>query len=385
MGCDRLPSNFDTPMSVPYRHRVLFTRDALAPANASIASLICEPDAPAPRRLVAFVDSGLAQAWPGFAQGLRDYCAAHAGAPEVVLVETVPGGERAKQSSAVVDRVVAAVDEHRIDRQSFVLAAGGGAVLDAVGYAAAIAHRGCRLLRLPTTTLGQDDSGMAVKNGINVGRKKNFVGTFALPHGVVCDLDFLRTLPEWSWCGGFSEAVKIALLRDAALFAQIERDAAQIRARAMGAAVPVIMRSAELHYRHIVAGGDPFETRSARPLDYGHWIAHRLEGLTDGELPHGQAVAIGVATDTMYAACAGMLPMAEAERVVRVLQALGLPTTHALLGSTRAVAEGLEEFREHLGGRLTLTLLTGIGAPVDTHELRPQLLEEAVRLTSALS
>ena len=297
-------------------------------------------------------------------------------------IERVPGGQACKRDHALVDRVVAAVDAHRIDRQSVVLAAGGGAVLDAVGFAAAIAHRGVRLVRLPSTTLSQDDAGMAVKNGINLGRKKNFIGAFAVPHGVLCDTELLRTLPDWSWCGGFSEAVKIALLRDPALFAQIERDAAAIRARDMAAAVPVVMRSAQLHYRHIVLGGDPFETRSARPLDYGHWLAHRLEGLTDGELPHGQAVAIGVAVDTLYAACAGMLAQADAQRVLALLRALGLPTTHALLADPQPLLAGLEEFREHLGGRLTVTLLRGIGDPVDAHALDAATLREALALTS---
>ncbi|MBL9141575.1 MAG: 3-dehydroquinate synthase, partial [Phycisphaerae bacterium] len=191
--------------------------------------------------------------------------------------------------------------------------------------------------------------------------------------------------PHWSWCGGFSEAVKIALLRDAALFAAIERDAARIAARDMAVAMPVIVRSAELHYRHIVLGGDPFELTSARPLDFGHWAAHRLEGMTDGELPHGQAVAIGVALDTAYSACVGMLAMRDAQRVMRTLRALELPTTHPLLAETDRIVQGLEEFREHLGGRLTITLLNGIGSPVDVHELRRDVVEKAVALTAELT
>jgi len=217
-----------------------------------------------------------------------------------------------------------------------------------------------------------------VKNGINLGRRKNYVGTFAVPHAVICDEAFLESTPEWSWIGGFSEAVKIALLRDPALLARIERDAAGIRARDMHAAMPVIVRSAELHWRHIALGGDPFETRSARPLDHGHWLAHRLEGLTDGALPHGQAVAIGIAVDTAYAANAGMLSAAEADRVMSVLRALSLPTSHPLLSEPDALIAGLEEFREHLGGRLTITLLRAVGDPVDVHEVDERLLRGAI-------
>jgi 3-dehydroquinate synthase len=343
--------------------------------------------------MVAFIDSNVLDAHPSLPDDIRNYMAVSANTtqtqsiskssfPELTLVEAVPGGEQAKQSMSVVDRVVRVVDEHGIDRQSFVMAIGGGAVLDAVGFGASIAHRGVRLLRLPTTTLAQDDAGMAVKNGINLGSKKNFIGSFTLPHAVICDTNFLQSTPDWSWCGGFSEAVKIALLRDPELFNRIERDAVAIARRSMDAALPVITRSAELHYRHIMSGGDPFETHSARPLDFGHWLAHRLEGMTNGTLPHGQAVAIGVAIDTLYSECAGLMPTPEARRVIAVLRALDLPVTHPLLANLDGIVAGLTEFREHLGGQLTITLLRGIGDPVDVHSIDPAILGAAIALTS---
>ncbi len=370
-----VPATFDVPLAVPARHRVTFTRGAFGAANATLRAAMTEGGEPG--RAVAFVDDGVLRAHPALPEAMRAHFA-RPGMPALLALETVPGGEACKRSMEVPDRVIEAVERHRIDRQSFVVAVGGGAVLDAVGLGAALAHRGVRLVRMPTTVLAQDDAGMAVKCGVNRFGKKNFVGAFAVPHAVVCDTDFLAGTPDWSWCGGFSEAVKIALLRDAGLFARIERDAAAIRARSMDAALPVIERSAELHWRHIALGGDPFETRSARPLDYGHWLAHRLEGLTDGALPHGQAVAIGVAVDTAYSACAGLLPHAEAARAVAALRALGLPTTHELLADHAALAAGLDEFREHLGGRLTITLLRGIGSPVDVHDLDRRTLAEAI-------
>jgi 3-dehydroquinate synthase len=373
MGRATVPATFDVPMSVPSRHRVTFTRDVLDPGNPALAQALAGS-----ARCIAFVDDGVAEAHPQLAVALERYLSSRAGRPALGCVERVPGGERAKSGMEVPDLVVRATVDHRIDRQSCVIAVGGGAVLDAVGFGASIAHRGCRLVRLPTTVLSQDDAGMAVKNGINLGRRKNYVGTFAVPHAVICDEAFLASTPEWSWIGGFSEAVKIALLRDPALLARIEHGAAAIRARDMESAMPVIVRSAELHWRHIALGGDPFETQSARPLDHGHWLAHRLEGLTDGELPHGQAVAIGMAVDTAYAANAGMLAPADADRVMSVLRALGLPTAHPLLEDPDSLVAGLEEFREHLGGRLTITLLRGIGDPVDVHEVDHGLLRGAI-------
>ena len=388
----------DTPLSVPFRHRVTFTRGVFAVTNPTLRSVFDSATQgttteSATRRVVAFIDSNVLAAHPSMPDDIRAYMA-HAAVvsqattarqysfPELTLVESVPGGEPAKQSMSVVDRVVRVVDEHCIDRQSYVMAIGGGAVLDAVGFGASIAHRGVRLVRLPTTTLGQDDAGMAVKNGINLGNKKNFVGNFAVPHAVVCDTALLESTPAWSWCGGFSEAVKIALLRDRELFNHIERDASAITLRSMDAAIPVIIRSAELHYHHIMSGGDPFETHSARPLDFGHWLAHRLEGMTNGVLPHGQAVAIGVAIDTLYSECAGLMPSQEARRVLAVLRALDLPVTHPLLADLDGIIAGLAEFREHLGGRLTITLLRGIGDPVDVHTIDSATLAAAILLTS---
>ena len=374
------PATFDVPMNVPFRHRVLFTRGAFSAPGTLLRSLLaCGGER---GRAVAFVDDGVLAARPGLEGEFRAAFGRDPSLPELAEFVSVPGGERAKQDMATVDAVVDAVERHRIDRQSFVLAIGGGAVLDAVGFGAAVAHRGVRLVRFPTTTLGQGDAGMAVKNGVNRFGKKNFVGTFAVPHAVVCDGDFLATSPDWSWCGGFSEAVKIALLRDAGMFEAMERAAAAIRARDMTAAMPVIRRSAELHWRHIALGGDPFETRSARPLDYGHWLAHRLEGLTGGELPHGQAVAIGVAVDTAYSVHAGSLSAADARRVIALLRALGLPTSHELLRDRESVLRGVEEFREHLGGRLTITLLNGIGDPFDVHELDGARLADAVAMAA---
>jgi 3-dehydroquinate synthase len=388
----------DTPLSVPFRHRVTFTRGVFSVTNPTLRSVFdsatqATTTDTATRRVVAFIDSNVLAAHPSMPDDIRAYMTYAAGIsqaatarqhslPELTLVEAVPGGELAKQSMSVVDRVVRVVDEHRIDRQSYVMAIGGGAVLDAVGFGASIAHRGVRLVRLPTTTLGQDDAGMAVKNGINLGTKKNFIGNFSVPHAVICDTALLESTPKWSWCGGFSEAVKIALLRDRQLFDRIERDAAAITLRSMDAAIPVILRSAELHYRHIMSGGDPFETHSARPLDFGHWLAHRLEGMTNGALPHGQAVAIGVAIDTLYSECAGLMPSQEARRVLAVLRALDLPVTHPLLADLDGIVAGLAEFREHLGGRLTITLLRGIGDPVDVHTIDPATLAAAISLTS---
>ena len=137
--------------------------------------------------------------------------------------------------------------------------------------------------------------------------------------------------------------------------------------------LPIIRRSAEWHLEHITRGGDPFEMLEARPLDFGHWSAHKLEVLSEFSLRHGEAVAIGVAIDTVYSSLALGLPKEHAQQVLRCLSELGFTLDCPQLHDCEPLFAGLEEFRQHLGGRLTLTMLTGIGQPVEVHEvnLRP--------------
>jgi 3-dehydroquinate synthase len=370
---------WDREIAVPFHHRVWFTDGALDPANPALAhALRCAcPGQDAAHRLAVFIDSGVMSAWPDVVDRLARYLHSHDGLPELMWVETMPGGEICKNDPSCVEAVLDAVDNLRIDRHSAVMAIGGGAVLDVVGFGAAIAHRGVRHVRMPTTVLAQDDSAMGVKNGVNRNGKKNFTGSFAPADAVVCDRAFLGTLPDAAWCGGFSEAVKIALLKDAALLDTLERDGSAIRTRSMDAAWPVIMRSAELHARHILDGGDPFETREARPLDHGHWAAHRLESMTGFELPHGEAVGIGLALDTVYARRIGILGAEPAARILRVLASLGLACSHPMLASMDDLLRGLEEFREHLGGTLSITLMRDIGHPVEVHEIDRVAMTEA--------
>jgi len=360
--------------SVEFRHRVIFTRGLLTPENPALIEALRGGS----NRLVAFIDAGFADAHPDIEARLAAKLLAAPDAPRLTACHIVPGGEQCKNNRTLVDAVVAAAEEHHLCRRSWVLAIGGGAVLDAVGYGAAISHRGVRLVRVPTTVLAQDDAGMGVKNGINRFNKKNFEGTFAVPWAVLNDADFLTTLPDRFWRGGFSEAVKIALLKDASFFDEIEGKANAVRERDMAAALPIIERCAQLHLEHIVRGGDAFELAQARPLDYGHWAAHKLEQLTEHRLTHGEAVAIGVALDTEYSAQAGHLPRESSDRVIGCFATLGLSTWHPSLDDPRLLS-GLEEFREHLGGNLCVVLLNAIGDSFETDIIDPMI----VRMASA--
>jgi len=371
----------DVSFSVPFVHRLRFTDDILGVDQSVLADLL-QPSGESPARVQFWVDEQLGEAMPQLRARLRQFVAAHT--DRITMpgnVQTVPGGEQVKNDIHIVERMLKCIHAADLDRRSYVVVIGGGAVLDAVGFAAALAHRGIRLVRLPTTTLAQADSGIGVKNAVNLFEQKNWVGTFAVPWGVINDAALLQTLPDREFRCGFSEAVKVMLLKDAEAFDRLCTNAPAIREREWSAAEPIIRRSAELHLEHITAGGDPFEAQEARPLDFGHWSAHRLEVMTHFDLRHGEAVAIGVAIDTMYSALVHGLPMADAERTLKCLADLGLPLDHPALEDSGALFAGLEQFRQHLGGRLTLTMVPQVGQKLDVHNVdRPAMLEAIERV-----
>lgn len=361
--------------TVGYAYPVHFTAGVLETGNPLLHDCLAGTAVQRPQRLFCIIDAGVAAAMPDLVRRLRAYVD-HFGrdlalaAPPMII----PGGEACKNEPKLVWTVIEALQQARIDRHACVVAIGGGAVLDLAGFAAAITHRGVRLIRLPTTVLAQNDAGIGVKNAINAFGCKNFIGTFAPPVAVLNDLDFIATLDRRDRIAGIAEAVKVALIRDPAFFRWLEAHVAALAAGERAAMATMIRRCAELHLAHISGGGDPFEQGNARPLDYGHWAAHKLEALTGHDIRHGEAVAIGVALDTRYAAATGLLDDGVAERVCALLEAIGFRLWHARLAARDAAGrllllDGLEEFREHLGGELTLAMLTGIGHAVDLHAI----------------
>ena len=310
----------------------------------------------------------------------------HARAAQLELAappEILAGGEVIKNGWQSVRDLLWTIGNLHMDRQSFVIAVGGGSILDMVGFAASIIHRGLRLVRVPTTTLAQNDAGVGVKNGMDEHGQKNFIGTFAPPWAVINDYDFLRTLPFEQWIGGAAEAFKVSIIKDAAFFDYLCEHAAALGRRDESVMQELVRRCAILHLQHIGGGGDPFEFGSARPLDFGHWSAHKLEVMSGYSIGHGQAVAIGVAIDSYYAMRRDMINRGDFDRILAALNACRLPVFHPLLerrdpDGTLEIIRGLELFREHLGGSLTITLPQGIGRKVEVHQISPDLVEEAV-------
>lgn len=368
--------DFQIPLS--FKHRVCFTRDAFAPENRLLAELLEEGGG---RRVLVLAEEAVVAAWPELRRRIGGYFADLGFDWRGLRV--LPGGEAVKADEALVREVWEMIDGERIDRHSYVLAIGGGAFLDAVGFAAATAHRGVRLVRLPTTTLAQDDSGVGVKCAINGFGKKNWIGSFAVPFAVVNDFAFLESQDEATRRVGLIEAVKVALVKDGGFFEWIRERAESLAALERESFEECVERSALAHARHIAEGGDAFETGSSRPLDFGHWAAHKLEQLSGFELSHADAVAIGVALDTLYSARCGLLRECEAERVLDVLDTLRMPMWHEALdfrdaAGRRRVHEGREEFREHLGGELTVLLLRELGRGQDVHALDEGLVDGCI-------
>ena len=378
-------SRHDFQIPVSFKHRVVFTRDAFAPDNTELAGILREG---AGNRALVLIEEAVAAAWPLLASHIEAYLTRLN--IDFRGIHILPGGEPVKADAPWVHEVWKLIDAAHIDRHSYVLAIGGGAFLDAVGYAAATAHRGVRLVRFPTTTLAQDDSGVGVKCAINAFGKKNWIGAFAVPFAVINDFRFLHSQDETTRRAGLIEAVKVALVKDRGFFDWIEANLAALAALQPAVLEACVEKSALLHVRHIATGGDPFETGSSRPLDFGHWAAHKLEALTSYGLSHAPAVAIGLALDTLYSTRAGLAPAAMAARVFRVLAELGLAIYHPALdwrdaSGQRQVLDGLDEFREHLGGDLTVLMLQDIGLSMDVHHIDPALVGACIDELRTLS
>lgn len=366
---------------VNYTFPVLFSENIFLEENIVFRTII-EDAGNIPPKILLVIDRKVLELNVELVKKIEAYFKFHKDVfqsnPALVVLE---GGESSKNDFRNVEIVLEAINKYGICRHSYVVAIGGGALLDMAGFAAAIAHRGIRHIRIPTTVLSQNDSGVGVKNGINFFGKKNFIGTFAPPFAVINDFSFLKTLDIRDWRSGFAEAVKVSLIKDKEFFYYLQKNEQGLNERDMKYMKHLVQRCAELHLQHI-ASGDPFEKGSSRPLDFGHWAAHKLEYLTNYELRHGEAVAIGLALDSTYSYLIGMLADEDWKSIISLLKKMGfsLYTEELLHNDGESLLEGLAEFREHLGGKLTIMLLEEIGKGKEVHYIDEKLMISAAEL-----
>jgi 3-dehydroquinate synthase len=281
-------------------------------------------------------------------------------APAIVL----PPGESTKSFhhlASLCDELIA----HRIERNDLVIALGGGVIGDLAGFAAAIVRRGLDYVQVPTTLLAQVDSSVGGKTAIDSPRGKNLIGAFHQPVLVVADTALLDTLPAREFRAGYAEVAKYGLLGDAAFFAWLETNWPDVFAGgpAREHAIAVSCRA-----KAAIVARDERETGDRMLLNLGHTFGHALEaaaGFSD-RLLHGEAIAIGMALAFEFSARRGLLPKAEADRAVRHLAAVGLPT------DIKAIAGGWPDIDTMMGliaqdkkitrGSLTFILARAIGS-----------------------
>ena len=296
----------------------------------------------------------------------------------------VPAGESAKSWRALEDVCEQLLDA-RIERGDLVIALGGGVVGDLAGFAAAIVRRGLDVVQVPTTLLAQVDSSVGGKTGINSDHGKNQIGAFYQPILVIADTGLLDTLPPRVFRAGYAEVVKYGLIGDAGFFAWLDANWRDVLA---GGPAREHAIATSCRAKAITVARDERETGTERHLlNLGHTFGHALEaaaGFSD-RLMHGEAVAIGMALAFAFSARRGLLAPAEAERVVRHLQAVGLPIRPAEIPGALPDADALmalmAQDKKVRRGKLTLILARAIGAcfaapDVDPAEVRAFLAEK---------
>ena len=253
--------------------------------------------------------------------------------------------------------------------------------MDLIGFAAATFHRGMPFWRVPTTSLSQCDSGVGIKNGINLGRLKNALGTHAIPQGVFIDPDFLSSLDIRSWTAGIGECVKIALLKSPNYFNEIQEHSTAFQERSPDISNSVLKQCAIFHFQHIATSNDPYENHESRPLDFGHWSAHKIESLTEYQIQHGEAVLAGLSIDCTYSHLQNWLCKETFSRICSLNnKLLSDKATRQYIKNLRPerIFEGIEEFRQHIGGKLCLTMLKDIGCPMEVDHVDQKIMLRSI-------
>ena len=366
--------------NIDYEYQVIFTHNLFSEDNETLKELLGEKESKA----IFFIDEGVDKVFPSLKKDIIRWAEKNPGVVDLKLpVQIVEGGEKIKNNFAAIEQMCDAMTKANICRHSYCFIIGGGAVLDAVGFAASIFHRGVNQIRIPTTVLSQDDSGVGVKNAINHNGVKNLFGTFYPPHAVINDSLFLTALSKREILSGIAEAIKVAIIKDEDFFYYIKNNAEAVRNVDMMVLETIISKSAKIHMDHICNAGDPFEKGSSRPLDFGHWSAHKLESLTNHEVKHGEAVAMGLCIDAYAAVEMGLITEETGDEIISTLQDCGFTLWHDKLEArdekgVLMIMKGLKEFQEHLGGELTLAMPVKIGKITNVHEMPTSVVESAL-------
>ncbi len=376
--------NISRSFNVKFDYTLYFTENLFSLKNSLFFDIMKSYDKKNKIKTLFVIDNGVYNSHDKIKYEIKNYCSKFSNKIELKKILIFKGGEIEKNSKNNLEKILKSINDENICRHSFVIVIGGGAIIDMVGYASTIAHRGVKLIRIPTTVLAQNDAAVGVKNSINEFGKKNFLGTFSPPHAIINDFNFLKTLDQRDWISGIAEAIKVALIKDSIFFDFIEKNSKLLAERNKNKMSYLIYKCAEIHMNHITNGGDPFENGSSRPLDFGHWAAHKLEHLTNYKLRHGEAVAIGMALDVTYSNMIGLLNQKDLTRILNVLEAIGFRIKIPIQTNVQIdnLLGGIQEFREHLGGKLTITLIKNIGTKIDVNKIDLKIMRNAIKKLS---
>jgi len=373
---------------IEFNYNIFFTKNIFDSKNKLLINLLNKENKNK-KKIIIFIDKNVAKSHKNLKTNIEQYLDKHKNYIETKCKPImITGGEKIKNHYLLVKCIYNLISKYKICRQSYIISIGGGTIQDLLGYVASTAHRGIKLIRMPTTVLSQDDSGVGVKNGINFLNKKNFIGCFSTPFAVINDYTFLKSLNNKILIEGLSEALKVALIKDENFFYYIEKNTKNIIEKKSEYLEETIYNCAKLHAEHISKNGDPFEILSSRPLDFGHWSAHKLETLSKYKISHGEAVAIGIALDCTYSYLIKLLQKHEWKKIIKTLLNLKLPIYTKELtiikNNKHIIFDGLEEFREHLGGKLTIALIKKIGIKIDVHHVNKNIYIKSIKLIKKL-
>jgi 3-dehydroquinate synthase len=285
----------------------------------------------------------------------------------IVATIEIPAGEASK-TFASYERVIDAMVEARLDRQSPVFALGGGVVGDLAGFAASSYMRGIPIVQVPTSVVGQVDSALGGKTGIDHRRAKNLIGAFYQPRLIVADIATLGSLPEREFREGLAEAIKYGAIMDAPMFAAIENDLPAILSRDPAKLEDLVDRS--LRCKAAVVSRDEREGDLRKILNFGHTVGHAIEAAGDyTRYLHGEAVAIGMAVASRLSCLHAGLAESDQRRLVRLIERAGLPTEMPDLANLPAAeqerfANALKLDKKRAGEAIDFVLVPELGRAI---------------------
>jgi 3-dehydroquinate synthase len=319
-------------------------------------------------RLVVIADTAVKKLYGAKLVGELESCGF-----QVSILE-VPAGEEHKSLDSA-GRLYQELTAVNAERMTPILALGGGVIGDLAGFVAATYQRGVPLVQIPTTLLAQVDSSVGGKVAVDHGQLKNMVGAFYQPEMVIADIGTLKSLPEEELVNGLAEVIKSAAIRSDSFFSFLEENIDRIKSLDAGILEQVVFES--LKIKAGVVAEDERDTGLRHILNYGHTIGHAVESVSDFEIKHGKAVAIGMVAAARIANKLGMLDDSEVERLKQLIEQAGLPTKLPEIGVEKVML-AMQHDKKVQAGKARFVLLNKIGDVVVTDEVTPSLIKEVL-------